>query len=113
MRVVLDDVRMQSIALSNLGAATYRLTNADYDMALKYLEQELELSRHFADQTYTGGVLASLGNLALKRKDYGTAEEHFKEFLAISEKVKDRSGEAVARENLGEIAYRRGDMKKL
>ena len=54
-------------------------------------------------------ALHQLGNLAQRRGDYPGAETYYRNALAISEELGDRSGGSAGYHQLGMLAYLRGD----
>jgi tetratricopeptide (TPR) repeat protein len=73
------------------------------EQAKVLLEEALNLGRDLNDEYYCM-VVNSLGELAYECKDYGVAEQYYREALIRAQSIDDNEGQAVRSGNLGVIA---------
>jgi tetratricopeptide (TPR) repeat protein len=81
----------------------------DYDTALKYLEESLEILREIGDRAGEGGALNNISQIYRARGDYDTALKYLEESLEILREIGDRAGEGTTMNNIGQIYDARGD----
>ena len=85
--------------LGNLGLAYYSL--GQYQRAIDYLQQALEIARAIGDRNGEGGCLGNLGSAYDSLGQYQRAIDYHQQPLEIARAIGDRKGEANARFNLG------------
>ena len=83
----------------------------DYETALRYLEQSLEISREIGDRKNEGGALNNIGEIYRARGDYETAFRYLEQSLEISREIGDRSVMCATLFNMGHIHYQNSDQK--
>ncbi|MHC5729836.1 MAG: tetratricopeptide repeat protein, partial [Nostoc sp.] len=86
-------------ALTSLGNAYYSL--GQYQRAIEFYQQSLEISREIGDRNGEGNSLIGLGNAYKSLGEYQRAIEFHQQSLEISREIGDIRGEAIAWYNLG------------
>ena len=81
----------------------------DYDTALRYLEQSLQIRRDIGDKAGEGTTLNNLSQIYKTRGDYDTALRYLEQSLAIYRDIGDKAGEGTTLNNLSQIYKARGD----
>ncbi|MDJ0518714.1 MAG: tetratricopeptide repeat protein, partial [Trichodesmium sp. MO_231.B1] len=97
------DQHWDGICFNGLGNAYDSL--GEYDKAIEYHQQCLQILREIGDRSSEGIALGSLGNVYKSLGEHGKAIEYHQQGLRIAKKIGDRSGEGNALGNLG-IAYK-------
>ncbi|MDJ1177388.1 tetratricopeptide repeat protein [Roseofilum sp. BLCC_M91] len=96
-------------SLTSLGIAYY--AQGDYEAALSFHQQSLEIEQQIGDRSGIASSLGNLGNAYSSQGDYKAALSFYQQSLKISQEIGDRSGIANSFTGLG-IAYRsQGDYK--
>ncbi|MEH2163811.1 MAG: tetratricopeptide repeat protein [Nostoc sp.] len=85
--------------LNNLGTAYYSL--GQYQRAIEFSQQSLEIKRDIGDRYGEGTSLGNLGNGYRSLGQYQRAIEFFQQSLEISREIGDRNGEGNSLINLG------------
>ena len=80
---------------------------AEFPSATALYEESLAVARKLGDRRGIGGLLISLGRVALRREDIAAAHTHCTEALALQRKLGNRLGVAWALEGLAEAAAAR------
>ncbi|MFG6094039.1 CHAT domain-containing protein [Leptothoe sp. ISB3NOV94-8A] len=102
-----DSAQGEAISLGNLGVAHYYLN--DYERAIDFQKQSLDITRRIGDRQ---GEATSLGNLGLAHHtlgDYAQAINFYQEHLTIALQSGDRRSEGNALGNLGLVHSDLGD----
>ena len=81
----------------------------DYETALRYLEQSLEILREIGDKAGEGTTLSNMGSVAHARGDYETALRYLEQSLEMLREVGDKAGEGTMLNNISQIYDARGD----
>ena len=89
--------------LGNLGLIAHART--DYDRAIEYHQQSLDLAIETGNRTTESRALSNLGLAYYARTDYDRAIEYHQQSLAIARETGDRIGEARTWANLGWAYY--------
>ncbi len=89
--------------LNELGAAYYSLS--EYNRAIEFYQQALEISRKITDRTGEANSLMGLGNAYCSLGQYQQAIQFYQQQLDICGEIGDRNGEANSLMGLG-IAYK-------
>jgi tetratricopeptide (TPR) repeat protein len=76
----------------------------DYDTALRYLEQSLQICREIGDKAGEGTTLNNLGLIYQARGDYDTALRYSEQSLQLRREIGDKAGEGTTLYNMGSIA---------
>lgn len=95
-----DTLRLLGVHAHNAGA---------YDLARRRLEEALAAMRARGDEEGIANTLLSLGNVAFDRAE-PTAKALYEESRAIFERLDDALGLAYALDNLGVLAWCRGEL---
>ncbi|MBK7128187.1 MAG: tetratricopeptide repeat protein [Crocinitomicaceae bacterium] len=85
--------------------------HGDYDTALGFYTQALNLIKQTNDQIELAATYNSIGIVYGMQADYKTCEEWMMKSLAIYEQLDDKDGMASTYNNLGNIHYYQGDYK--
>ncbi|MCJ7625107.1 MAG: tetratricopeptide repeat protein, partial [Anaerolineaceae bacterium] len=107
---LLDDIGSHSVVLGNLGLAYSRL--GQVDIAIKYYEKALMITREIGDRC---GEENHLGNLGLAYSNLGQVEKAIKCYeksLLIAREIGDRRGEGADLGNLGGVYRNLGQVEK-
>ncbi|MCK5521805.1 MAG: tetratricopeptide repeat protein, partial [Thiomargarita sp.] len=67
----------------------------DYETALDYLQQSLQISREIGDRAVEGATLNNISTLYHAQGDYETALDYLQQSLQIRRKIGDRAGEGT------------------
>ncbi|MEM6399041.1 MAG: tetratricopeptide repeat protein [Cyanobacteria bacterium P01_D01_bin.116] len=86
-------------SLTQLGNAYLRL--GEYQRAIEFYRQHLQISEEIGDRLRKGQSLGNLGNAYLCLGEYQRAIEFYRLHLQISEEIGDREGEGSSLGNLG------------
>jgi tetratricopeptide (TPR) repeat protein len=98
----LREKQYESDALGNLGIAYHNL--GDYQAAIAYHNQNLDMARKIGNQRSEGNALGNLGNTYNNLGDYQRAIEYHKQHLIIAQEIGNQRMEGNILNNLG-IAY--------
>ena len=93
--------------LNNI-SAIYDL-RGDYETALLYLEQCLEIRRETGDKAGEGTTLNNISQIFRARGDYESALRYLEQSLEIRRETGDKAGEGTTLSNMGAVALTRGD----
>lgn len=93
--------------LRNLGNAYFVMT--DYQQAISYYQQSLDLARKTQDRKGAAAALGNLGVIAINLGHTDQAAAYYQQALTLYQQVNDRQGEGQTIGNLAEIAYNKGD----
>jgi tetratricopeptide (TPR) repeat protein len=94
-------------ALNESGVAQNNLGN--YDKALEYCQQSLEIFRGLGNRRNEGTTLNNISQIFKARGDYETALDYLKQSLKIQREIGNRSGEGTTLNNISQIFQARGD----
>ncbi len=83
---------------------------SDYDKALAYQKQALEIRERIKDKGGIANSSNNIGNIFWYRSDYETALTYYLKALAIREETKDIRGMAVSYGNIGLIYKIQGEL---
>lgn len=105
---VADDLSIEADMYFDIGNDAYE--DGDYDEALFWLQECLDIDRMRGDYSRIVEDFGALGNVALARKDHEAAEEYYREGLETSRLfLDDPQQEAHLLNDLGIVAQRRDD----
>ena len=88
-------------ALAKAGVSNHYLGN--YEKALEYYNQLLNIYRKKGDKKYIAGYLNNIGACYYKLGNYDKAIENYHESLKIREELEDKKGMASSLNNIGNI----------
>ncbi|MCC5624291.1 tetratricopeptide repeat protein [Nostoc sp. CHAB 5715] len=91
--------RMYGVALNNLGLAYLSL--GQYQQAIAFLQQSLDIAREIGDRNIEGSSLGNLGNAYLDQGQYQQAIDLYQQSLNIARERGDRNPEGSSLMNLG------------
>ena len=93
--------------LNNIG----RIYDArgDYDTALTYLQQSLQIRQEIGDKAGEGTTLNNISGIYRARGDYDTALTYLQQSLQIQQEIGDKAGEGTTLNNISGIYRARGD----
>jgi tetratricopeptide (TPR) repeat protein len=84
------------------------MVKGNYSMALRCLEQSLQMCQDTGDKEGEGGVLNNLSQVYVAEGDYDTALQYLEQSLQIEQANGNRAGECLALFNIGNI-HRQND----
>nr|NIM18041.1 tetratricopeptide repeat protein [Candidatus Aminicenantes bacterium]NIM84656.1 tetratricopeptide repeat protein [Candidatus Aminicenantes bacterium]NIN24155.1 tetratricopeptide repeat protein [Candidatus Aminicenantes bacterium]NIN47880.1 tetratricopeptide repeat protein [Candidatus Aminicenantes bacterium]NIN90818.1 tetratricopeptide repeat protein [Candidatus Aminicenantes bacterium] len=84
----------------------------DYETALSFLEQSLNISREIGDKAGEGTTLNNMAATAHARGDYETALSYLEQSLNIRREIGDKSGSIPTLHNMAGIALQNKDIEK-
>ncbi|MEH2109324.1 tetratricopeptide repeat protein [Nostoc sp.] len=90
------------VALNNLGLGYLSL--GQYQQAIEFFQQSLEIAREIGDRNSGGKSLANLGNAYNHQGQYQQAIDFLQQSLEIAREIGDRNTEGASLANLG-LAY--------
>jgi tetratricopeptide (TPR) repeat protein len=106
----MDDKRMQSFILRNLG---HLAEGDDPDKAHAYFKRALSLAEEISSTDIMGSILGALANYNMNRiKDYDKAMEYAKRALGINKTLGDVLGEYGSLKTIGSIYAKLEDYKQ-
>ena len=82
---------------------------ANYETALNYLNQSLEIAQTIGDRSGEGTALNNLATTAYAKGDYETALSYLQQSLKIQQTIGDVSGEGTTLNNISQIYDAKGD----
>ncbi|MCP4347809.1 MAG: tetratricopeptide repeat protein, partial [Desulfobacterales bacterium] len=91
----------EGTTLNNIGEI--HRNRGDYETALKYLEQSLQIIREIGDKSGEGTTLNNMSVIAHTRGDYETALKYLEQSLQIIREIGDKSGEGTTLNNISQI----------
>lgn len=100
----------ESAALHNIGRS-FKIS-WDFDKALQYYRQSLQISTTIKDSLQMAGNLVNIGNIYLERFKFEEAITYYEKSIEISSKINDLKGEAIAFLNLGQVYLRKKEFSK-
>ncbi|MFK7891894.1 MAG: CHAT domain-containing protein [Granulosicoccus sp.] len=98
-----DVLKTQGDALGQTGKQYIHL--GDYDTALDYLKQSLEIQQQIGDKSGEGTTLNNISQIYKARGDYDTALDYLKQSLEIRQQIGDVNGLCATMFNIGHIEY--------
>ncbi len=98
----------EAITLNNLATSAH--AQGDYDQALRYLHDSLQIQREMGNHRGMAQCMTNIGSIALEQGNFSEALQHFERSLEIFQKIKDRQGEGTVLNNIGQIQMVRGDL---
>ncbi|MCH2048623.1 MAG: tetratricopeptide repeat protein, partial [Trichodesmium sp. ALOHA_ZT_67] len=104
------DQYWDGICLTGLG--NVYSAKGEYDKAIEYHQQHLQIAREIGDRSGEGDALMGLGNVYYSQGEYDKAMEYYQQFLQIAREIGDRSGEGRALGNLGVVYDSQGEYDK-
>ncbi|KAF5417184.1 MAG: Photosystem I assembly protein Ycf3 [Candidatus Methanogaster sp.] len=107
----LAPTRKDEGAILNNISQIYR-ARGDYDTALKYLEESLEIYREIGDKAGEGTTLNNISQIYDARGDYDTALKYLEESLEIYREIGDKAGMIPTLHNMGHIAIEAEDPER-
>ncbi len=85
---------------------------AEYEMAMKHLNQSLTIRQEIGDKAGEGTALNNVSQIYVARGDYDKALELLQKSLTIRQEIGDKAGEGTALNNIASIYHARGDYDK-
>ncbi|MBS9771827.1 MAG: tetratricopeptide repeat protein, partial [Trichodesmium erythraeum GBRTRLIN201] len=104
------DQYWDGICLTDLGNVYY--SQGEYDKAMEYYQQHLQIARGIGDRSGEGRALGNLGVVYNSQGEYDKAMEYYQQSLQIAREIGDRSGEGGALGNLGNVYNSQGEYDK-
>ena len=98
------DQYWDGICLNGLGNVYH--SQGEYDKAMEYYQQRLQIAQEIGDRSGEGNSLGNLGNVYNSQGEYDKAMEYYQQSLQIAQEICDRSGEGRALGNLGETLFK-------
>lgn len=92
----------QAKVLNNIGNL-YLL--ADYDKALDYFNEALEIGKHLGDKDLMGNLFLNIGNIHVRKKKYSQALSYYEKGDAYYQQTKNEIGMIHGLQNRGKIYY--------
>ena len=102
-----EKLEIKGWALNESGLAQKNLGN--YDKALEYYQQSLEIWKKLNQQQNEGTTLNNISQIFKARGDYETALDYLKQSLAIRREIGDRNGEGTTLNNIAGFYRAKGD----
>jgi signal transduction histidine kinase len=103
----LDNTSLEAKALNAI-AICYD-DSGNYDQAIAYHRQVLELKKDLSDTNEIARTYNNLGNSLMKKGQLNEAEKYFLKNLNITKKIDDKYGLATVYTNLGTVEYKKGN----
>jgi tetratricopeptide (TPR) repeat protein len=101
------DPRNEASTLNNIGQIYG--TKRDYDTALHYLKQSLNIRRQIGDRVGEGTTINSLAIITFAQGDYDSALEYWQQSLIIAQETNNDSGEGKTMSSISQIYSVKGD----
>ncbi|MBN8589064.1 MAG: tetratricopeptide repeat protein [Rhodothermia bacterium] len=103
----IGDRQGEGVTLNNISQIYDAKGN--YDTALRYLQQSLDISQQIGDRHGEGVTLNNISQIYQVRGDYDTALRYLQQSLDISQQIGDRKGEGTTLNNISQIYDAKGD----
>jgi len=84
-------------------SGTTSLALGEYDSALDYLQQSLEIRREIGDRAGEGTTLSNIGALHHALGEYESALDYLQQSLEIRREIGNRAGEGITLNNISQI----------
>jgi tetratricopeptide (TPR) repeat protein len=84
----------------------------DIDLATRFREDALEISRRFGEWHKEREQLCLLGDGYAKKKEFLRSKSYFQQALMISRDIGDKSGEAETLKRIGDVCMRMGKLQE-
>ncbi len=104
------DLRDEGRCLNGLGYICGKF--GEYDNALNYYEQSLEIAHELSDRKEEGAILNNIDEIYIHQGKNEKALEYCKQSLTIMQEINDREGEGVTLNNIGMIYMSNGNNEK-
>ncbi|MEW6285484.1 MAG: tetratricopeptide repeat protein, partial [Chloroflexota bacterium] len=101
------DQKTQAEAIGQTGKLHIHI--GDYETALQYLKQSLDIRRQIGDKAGEGTTLNNMATTAHAQGDYETALAYLKQSLDIMRQIGDKAGEGTTLNNISQIYDAQGD----
>lgn len=88
------------------------ISQNDYEMALVYFRNALDLNKLVKNQSYESSLLNNIGICHLEQKELDLASHYFQKSFKIRKQAGDEQGQAQVLNNLGKNEVFRGDFRK-
>lgn len=105
------EVVIRKLKIFNNMAAVF-ISQNDFETALVYFRNALELNQIIKDPIYEGSILNNIGICYLEQKELDLASHYFQKSLKIRKQSGDEHGQAQVLNNLGKNEVFRGDFKR-
>lgn len=105
------EVTKRKLKVYNNMAAVFIGQN-DYERALIYFRNALELNKIVKDPGYEGSLLNNIGICHLEQKELDLASHYFQKSFKIRKEIGDKQGQAQVLNNLGKNEVFRSDFNK-
>jgi len=102
-----QDLQTRANGLNQTGKLHLHLGN--FQTALPYLEQSLEICRQIGDRAGEGATLNNISQIFKAQGEYETALGYLKQSLDIFRQIGDRAGEATTLNNISAIYWAQGN----
>jgi tetratricopeptide (TPR) repeat protein len=81
----------------------------EYETALNYLEQSLQICRELGDKGSEGTILNDISSIYYTKEDLDTALKIFEQSLRIYQEIGDKHGAGVILNNISQIYHAKGN----
>lgn len=105
------EVVKRKLKVYNNMAAVF-ISQRDYETALVYFRNALELNKIIKDPAYEGSLLNNIGICHLEQRELDLATHYFQKSFKIRKLAGDEQGQAQVLNNLGKNEVFRGDFNK-
>jgi tetratricopeptide (TPR) repeat protein len=105
------EVAKRKLKVYNNIAAVF-ISQSDYETALIYFRNALELNKTIQDPAYESSLLNNIGICHLEQKEPDLASHYFQKSFKIRKETGDEQGQAQVLNNLGKNEVSKGDFNK-
>jgi len=106
-----EEVTQRKIRLFNNIAGVY-IHNSDYDNALKYFQNGLEINKENGNKRYEALMENNVGICYLEKGEYDLANHHFLKSLSLHEDLDNIRGQAQTLNSLGKNQATKGNFQE-
>ncbi len=105
------DITERKIRLFNNIAGVY-LNKADYDTALSYYQDALELNRNFGNKRYEAFMENNMGICYVGKGEYDLANHHLLKSLSLNKELGNKSGQTQTLNSIGKNQASKGNFER-
>ncbi|MGB6037319.1 MAG: tetratricopeptide repeat protein [Cryomorphaceae bacterium] len=106
-----EEVSLRKIRLFNNIAAVY-IYQSDYDNALRYIQNGLEINKEHGDKNYEALMENNVGICYLEKGEYDLANHHFLKSLSLHKEIENPRGQAQTLNSLGKNQASKGNFRE-
>lgn len=106
-----EEVTLRKIRLFNNIAAVY-IHKSDYDNALRYIQNGLEINKEHGDKNYEALMENNVGICYLEKGEYDLANHHFLKSLSLHTELGNTRGQAQTLNSLGKNQASKGNFQE-